>query len=225
MKRYTTLFRSVIIISFIVLSWVGMRIYQQAPPIPDKVVTTDGNVVFTKDDILTGQNVWQALGGMEVGSVWGHGSYVAPDWSADWLHRKSIFILNYWGKTQFNKNYDDLGNEQQATLKSRLEKIIKTNTFNTDNNTITIDPVREKAIQDNTKHFTDVFLNGKDAYAIRIHSLTDPEKLRKLSAFFFWTSWAASTNRPNDDIRSEEHTSELQSLRHLVCRLLLEKKK
>src|SRR5205814_5377223 len=27
------------------------------------------------------------------------------------------------------------------------------------------------------------------------------------------------------DIRSEEHTSELQSLRHLVCRLLLEKKK
>src|SRR5215831_21066503 len=29
----------------------------------------------------------------------------------------------------------------------------------------------------------------------------------------------------SDDSRSEEHTSELQSLRHLVCRLLLEKKK
>jgi len=28
-----------------------------------------------------------------------------------------------------------------------------------------------------------------------------------------------------DNQRSEEHTSELQSLRHLVCRLLLEKKK
>src|SRR5436853_7181086 len=28
-----------------------------------------------------------------------------------------------------------------------------------------------------------------------------------------------------DELRSEEHTSELQSLRHLVCRLLLEKKK
>src|SRR5262245_64278700 len=27
------------------------------------------------------------------------------------------------------------------------------------------------------------------------------------------------------ELRSEEHTSELQSLRHLVCRLLLEKKK
>src|SRR5258705_6663727 len=29
----------------------------------------------------------------------------------------------------------------------------------------------------------------------------------------------------HDVARSEEHTSELQSLRHLVCRLLLEKKK
>src|SRR5262245_63097519 len=29
----------------------------------------------------------------------------------------------------------------------------------------------------------------------------------------------------NARLRSEEHTSELQSLRHLVCRLLLEKKK
>jgi nitric oxide reductase subunit B len=67
MKRYWIAFSAVIIISFIVLSWVGVRIYQQAPPIPDKVITTEGKIVYTKDDIQTGQNVWQALGGMEVG--------------------------------------------------------------------------------------------------------------------------------------------------------------
>src|SRR5262245_56914398 len=33
------------------------------------------------------------------------------------------------------------------------------------------------------------------------------------------------TGEPIGGTRSEEHTSELQSLRHLVCRLLLEKKK
>src|SRR5437016_11275740 len=32
-------------------------------------------------------------------------------------------------------------------------------------------------------------------------------------------------SHPVDDFRSEEHTSELQSLTNLVCRLLLEKKK
>src|ERR1035438_10749886 len=39
--------------------------------------------------------------------------------------------------------------------------------------------------------------------------------------------WKQSTDKeiaPMDTYRSEEHTSELQSLRHLVCRLLLEKK-
>ena len=30
--------------------------------------------------------------------------------------------------------------------------------------------------------------------------MTDTEKLRKLSAFFFWSSWAASSNRPGDDV-------------------------
>jgi nitric oxide reductase subunit B len=200
MKKYWIAFSAVIIISFAVLGWVGVRIYQQAPPVPDKVITTDGSLVYTKDDIQEGQNIWQALGGMEVGSVWGHGSYVAPDWTADWLHRESMFILDYWGQTQFNKKYSDLGNEEQAALKSRLQKIIRTNTFNSDNGTITIDPVREKAIQNNTEHYIDVFSNGKDAYAIRVGSLTNPEKLRKLSAFFFWTSWAASTNRFKDDI-------------------------
>src|SRR5258705_2640143 len=35
----------------------------------------------------------------------------------------------------------------------------------------------------------------------------------------------ARWNRTWSKMRSEEHTSELQSLRHLVCRLLLEKKK
>src|SRR5262245_63008045 len=37
--------------------------------------------------------------------------------------------------------------------------------------------------------------------------------------------WRRSRSSDRAKPRSEEHTSELQSLRHLVCRLLLEKKK
>src|SRR5690606_7439399 len=86
MKRLWQLFAGVIILSFAVLSWIGTRIYQEMPPLPDKVVTTAGDVVIDSGEIQAGQNVWQSLGGMQVGSVWGHGSYVAPDWTADWLH-------------------------------------------------------------------------------------------------------------------------------------------
>src|SRR5690349_22140715 len=44
----------------------------------------------------------------------------------------------------------------------------------------------------------------------------------KLLAGFYERS--RTTSRPNRQNRSEEHTSELQSRRDLVCRLLLEKK-
>jgi nitric oxide reductase subunit B len=80
------------------LGWIGTRIYQEAPPIPERVVTTEGTEFFGPGQIRRGQNVWQAMGGMEVGSVWGHGSYVAPDWTADWLHREAVFVLNEWAR-------------------------------------------------------------------------------------------------------------------------------
>ncbi|HZZ81031.1 MAG TPA: hypothetical protein VFE62_21195, partial [Gemmataceae bacterium] len=200
MKKLWIAFGAVILFSFAVLGWVGTRIYQDAPPLPDRVVTTDGKTVIPSDDIQKGQNVWQAMGGMEVGSIWGHGSYVAPDWSADWLHRECVFILNDWAKAAYQKDFDQIDPEHQAQLQKRLELLMRTNTFDAAKQTITVDPVRARAFEDNLKHYTDVFSNGNAKYAIPKDAQSDPEKLRQLAAFYFWTSWAASTNRPNADI-------------------------
>lgn len=99
--RYTRLwisFAIVFIVSFAILGYYGGRIYQTMPPIPERVVSTDGTVLYTKNDIQVGQNVGQSIGGQELGSIWGHGAYVAPDWNADWLHRQSMWMLNNWSK-------------------------------------------------------------------------------------------------------------------------------
>ena len=87
MKKLWIIFGAVFILSFAILGWVGSEIFRQVPPIPNQVVTTDGVVLIVPEQISDGQNVWQAMGGMQVGSIWGHGSYVAPDWTADYLHR------------------------------------------------------------------------------------------------------------------------------------------
>ena len=200
MKKYWLGFAAVIVLSFIVLGWVGVRIYQQAPPIAERVVTTDGTVMIPAGDISTGQNVWQAMGGMEVGSVWGHGSYVAPDWTADWLHRELVFILNEWAQSSFGKSYDALDGEHRAQLHARLESMIRKNTYDPATKTITVDPVRLRAFEANLAHYTDVFTNGKKEYAIQKNSISNPVKLRQFAAFIFWSSWAASTNRPDDNI-------------------------
>src|SRR5205814_3462734 len=59
--------------------------------------------------------------------------------------------------------------------------------------------------------------------------LLNPDGTMQLSCYKFPTparAWLENTwlsaAFPNSPLRSEEHTSELQSLRHLVCRLLLE---
>jgi len=200
MKRLWIYFVLVMFVSFLVLGWIGTRIYEETPPNEVKVVTTDGKVIIDQGEISAGQNVWQSMGGMEVGSIWGHGSYVAPDWSADWLHRESVFILDHWAKEDFGSSFKGLNEEKQAQLTGRLTKLMRTNTYNATMGTITIDPVRADAFQANLEHYSDVFTNGRADYAIPAGAVTDSDRLHRLSAFFFWTSWAASTNRPDDHV-------------------------
>lgn len=193
-------FAVVNVVSFAVLLWVGSRIYQESPPVPREIVTTDGTVVVPDGDVMRGQNVWQAMGGMEVGSVWGHGAYVAPDWTADWLHRECVYITDAWAMRDFAVPYANLPLEQQAALRSRLTTLMRANTYDTGRQRIVVDPLRAEAFEANLEHYSRVFTDGEPAYAIPDRALSDPTSLRQLASFFFWTSWAASTDRPGEAI-------------------------
>lgn len=200
MKRLWILMIFVFVGSFAILGWVGTEIFRQAPPVPKQVVATDGRVMIAEEDVSNGQNVWQAMGGMQSGSIWGHGSYVAPDWTADYLHRECVFILNTWANKDFAKGFDALNVEQQAALEARLTVLMRTNRYDAATGNITIDPVRAAAFEDNLKHFSEIFTNGNKDYAIQRNAQSDPVKLRQLVSFFFWTSWASAANRPGNTI-------------------------
>jgi nitric oxide reductase subunit B len=196
-KRLWFLFAFVVLASFAVLGGYGFRIASMAPPIPDRVCTPDGKLVFDGDLIREGQNVWQSLGGQQIGTVWGHGAYVAPDWSADYLHRELVFHLESWAKQKGAKDYASLSLEDSAALRARLKEAIRTNTYNADTKTLTITPLRAEAFDANAAHYADVFGNGRAEYAIPKGALIDPHRQRAMSAFFFWTAWSCATNRPD----------------------------
>src|SRR6185369_6697361 len=82
----------VFVLSFAALGWLGREIYLAAPPIPKSVIAADGRVLYDGRQIEDGQRAWRSVGGQQLGTVWGHGSYVAPDWSADWLHREATAL-------------------------------------------------------------------------------------------------------------------------------------
>jgi len=199
-------FIAVMTISFAVLIYYGREIYRQAPPIPVKVVNADGKTLFTGQDIKDGQNVWQSMGGQEMGTVWGHGAYQAPDWSADWLHKEAVFILERLSVKNYGISYDSIADEQKAFLKVILQKDLRANTYNKNSEVLTVSNIRSEAIADNSKFYGGLFTNDpalaglRDSYSIPLNSLKDPERVRKLNAFFFWISWSCVTERPGQSI-------------------------
>lgn len=194
------------VVSFGLLGWIGGQIYREAPPVPERVETVDGTILFTKDDIQRGRQVWQSMGGMQVGSIWGHGSYVAPDWSADWLHREAVALLDIWAQREYGVAYDALGAELRAALKERLKTEMRTNTYDPATGSITVSADRAAAIEQVREHYLGVFSDDpafeslREQYAIHNNPVPDAEHRAMLTGFFFWTSWAAAAERPGSDI-------------------------
>ncbi len=209
-------FTVVVVLSFAVLGYYGIELYRKAPPIPATVVAEDGRTVFTGQQIRDGQNVWQSMGGQQLGSVWGHGAYVAPDWSADWLHREALWLADLWSRQQFNRPFGDLSTVDGEIIKARLRQEIRTNTYDPDRDSLTVSADRARAIDALTRYYTAIlgeaeefpedirFLADggmtppqlREAYAIAQNTVRDPERHENLGAFFFWTAWACGTERP-----------------------------
>ena len=119
---------AVILLSFGVLGFFGLEIFRTMPPFPTKVVTTDGTTLFEGQDIKDGQHVWQSIGGQTVGSVWGHGAYIAPDWSADYLHREAELLLKKLAERD-GLDYASLPAAEQVKYQVLLREEVRKNTF------------------------------------------------------------------------------------------------
>jgi nitric oxide reductase subunit B len=129
---------AVLLFTFGVIGFFGTGIYRKAPPIPDAVVTDVGQTLFTGDQILNGQQVWQSLGGQRVGSVWGHGAHQAPDWSADWVHREAEALLAAFSAARFGLESDELDAVQRAGIEEDVRQEMWRNTHDSGLGNVTV---------------------------------------------------------------------------------------
>ena len=192
------------VLSFAVLGWVGTEIYLTAPPIPHQVISSKGAVLFSEGQVQRGQEAWLSAGGQQLGSVWGHGSYVAPDWSADWLHREALALRAIWAQKEFGKAYESLSIGQQGELNGRLKAEMRGNTYDAGTGTITLSPERAQAVQQVVQHYISLFGDDpamsklREQYAMTAGTLPVKEDLQALPAFIFWSAWSAATDRPGE---------------------------
>ena len=193
---------ALLITSFSVLLWMGREMDQQSPPLPNRVVTDSGRVVFTRAEMERGRQVWQSIGGQQQGSIWGHGALVAPDWSADWLHREARALLDIASRAATGKAYDSLPPAEQARFAADLKPLLRTNTYSAARDEIVVTDDRAQAIASAAAHYDSLFSSDpataklRESYAMRDGAVPDAEHRRAMAAFFFWTSWAGVTERP-----------------------------
>ena len=205
-RRLWWLLIGILFVTFGVLGYFGKEVYRQAPPIPDQVMTTSGHVFMTNESILNGQTAWQSVGGMQLGSIWGHGAYQAPDWTADWLHRELLAWLDLASQERFGIAYDDLDPREQSALRYDLELEYRTNTWDEASDTLTLSERRYEAIQQTADHYIRLFGTDpaleqtRNNYAMKYNTLPSESRRQEMTHFFFWTAWAAATERPDSNV-------------------------
>ena len=192
----------VLIVTFSLLGYYGAEVYRTAPPIPAKIETAGGEVLYTHDSILDGQTAWQSVGGMQLGSIWGHGAYQAPDWTADWLHRELLNWLDVAAERAHGKPFADIDAAAQAVLRDRMKTEYRTNTYNPETGVAMVSSTRADAIAKIALYYDQLFSDApalhktREHFAMKENTLPNAERRAQMMGFFFWTAWAAATERP-----------------------------
>jgi nitric oxide reductase subunit B len=188
------------VVTFTVLIAAGAAIYKNAPPIPATVISPQQEVIFTQETIQSGQETYLARGGQHIGSIWGHGSYLAPDWTADVLHRWGLSTAGvlYSGQADFGQtDWEALSEGDRALLQVKLRNEFKTNRYDADTGQLMLTVAQAQGLKQVFADYYQLLSQGSAVHSIPSGWFTDDTQIHNVTAFFAWTAWAASANRPN----------------------------
>lgn len=194
--RYSTLI--VIVVGFSILGTVTKLAYDNAPPIPSKVVTPAGDLVFSGEQIRRGQDLFFRYNLMEHGTLWGHGAYLGPDFSAEYLHQEAQSIRNSLALQMYGRPFDALNLDHQGAVADSTIRMIKENRYDEKSGILVYTDAQRVAFEEGVQYWTRFFREG--APGLPENYIQDFDELTDLSAFFSWSAWAAGAMRPGTDV-------------------------
>jgi len=186
----------VMVVGFGALILMSDKAYDNAPPIPARSVTADGQVVFTGKGISSGQAVFLKYGLMNNGTIWGHGGMLGPDFSAQTLHNLGLFFAELIAQQTFKAPYSSLTPRQRGTVDGDVAIAFKNNRYDPASGTLTLPPEGKAAFESQVAYWTDYFTDPAKNGGLSRGAISDATELRQLAAFFTWAAWAAAVQRP-----------------------------
>lgn len=186
-------------IGFIIEIMVAFYSYKNAPPIPEKIVNREGNAIITKTNILNGQKIFLKYGLMENGSIWGHGAYLGPDFSAQYLHELGQDTRQLIAISQFSNDFNKLQPIEQQTVATEATKLLKTNRYDPAQSTLTFSTEEISSFKQQIKYWQNYFSDEIENGGLQKKFISDEKELFDLTSFFAWTAWASIANRPGEN--------------------------
>lgn len=186
----------VMVLGFSALILLSMMAYDNAPPIPAEARDPDGTVVFTADDVAEGQAVFLKYGLMNNGTIWGHGGMLGPDFSATTLHNLGLFLAGKIAEERFGTPYADLAATQRSTVDAEVAVLFKQNRHDPASGVLTLPAGSHGAFVHEVEYWSRYFDDPAGNGGMAKGAVSDPEDLRRLTAFFAWTAWASAAERP-----------------------------
>ena len=182
--RFRTLwlsFGAVVVLSFAVLGWTGVRIYQEAPPIPERVVTTDGQVIIGAGEISparTSGSRWAAWRSARSGAT---AATSRPTGRPTGCTARSSSSSTTGRRASTAASYAQLDARAagRAAASGSSELMRDATRYDPATGTLTIDPVRAQRLRGERRALRRrLRATGATEYAIPAGALTDPERLR-----------------------------------------------
>ncbi|MFL5299313.1 MAG: nitric-oxide reductase large subunit [Anaeromyxobacteraceae bacterium] len=188
----------VMMFGFTVLTVVTVLTYSNAPPIPQKVVDPAGGLLFSGDDIERGQEVFLKHALMEHGTLWGHGAYLGPDYTAEYLHREVGIARDVLANARFGKAFAALSPAEQSPVADEVRAELKGNRYDASSGTLSFSAGQVAASKALEAYWSEYFSRANLAPGLAPGSI-EPSEIRLLNAYFAWATWATVANRPGEN--------------------------
>jgi len=196
-KGLYTAFWTVAIIMVVALIVFTANLAKEVPPLPAKVVDSQGNVLYTYDDIVGGKGYFQQFDLMDYGTMLGMGAYLGPDFSTEFLHRRAVFLADGLARREFGKAFDDLNEPEASFIRALVKNDVKdTPTLNEDS--VAYSAISTDAFKANRDYLVSFLVDGNQE-AAWVGGVIRAEEAIKIAAFVDWAQLVASTNRPGTD--------------------------
>jgi len=189
----------VMIFGFSVLTVVTVETYSNAPPIPRQILDPARAVLFTGAEIEQGQDVFLKHALMEHGTLWGHGAYLGPDYTAEYLHREVGIARELLAHSRFGRSFAALSPGDRAEVAEGVRAELKSNRYDEGTGTLTFSPGEAASSRALEAHWAEYFSRENLAPGLAGRSIEDPAEIRVLNAYFAWATWATVANRPGKD--------------------------